>query len=131
MYIFSHIFLPTDAASSVAYFKDSRCADSGVCAHDPLLFTCELNEVPLLRVIFSTGEQETISLGDTAATITLPAGFTAMFLNISVIDDLRNISLTLSIENASLLNSDVIKCDDTFGKESAMAGCPLRGMFIK
>ena len=112
--------------SSVAHFNDSRCVTGGVCSTDPLLFTCELNEVILLRVVLPTGNQEVISAGDVLAGVTLPAGFQAVCLNISEIDDMkRNIVLTFSIANVSFLRGGKITCDDTV--EAVMAGCPLLG----
>ena len=117
---------PDATPSSVASFNDSRCSADGVCSTDPLLFTCELKEVRLLRVILPTGDQEIISLGDSAADVALPGGFQAVFLNVSPIDDaIRNIFLTLSIANASLLRGGEITCDNTV--EGVMAGCPLVG----
>ena len=100
--------------SAVASFSDARCTAGGVCPNDPLVFTCEFIYVYILQVILPTGQQELVSLGDTAHDISLPAGFTADSLVISAGDDfIRNFSLTLSIENASLLNGGQITCDDT------------------
>ena len=113
-------------SSAVASFSDARCTAGGVCPNDPLVFTCEFNNVYILRVILPTGQQEIISLGDTAHGISLPAGFTADSLVISAGDDFsRNFFLTLSIENASLLNGGQITCDDTTPNNVAMARCPL------
>ena len=119
--------LLTDAAlSSVASFNDSRCSAGGVCSTDPILFTCELKNVFYLRLMLPTGHQEAIGLGDSVATINLPAGFAAVSLNISLIDEsTRNISLTLSIANASLLDDGEIRCVDTVRRNVVMAGCPL------
>ena len=97
-----------------------------MCPNDPLVFTCEVNDAQLLRVILPTGEHESVSIGDSANDIALPAGFTADSLVITPVDDFtRDISLTLSIEKASLLNGGQITCDNTVTK--AMAGCPLAG----
>ena len=94
---------------------------------EPLLFTCEVNGAALLRVTLPTGDQESISIGDTAADVALPAGFTAVALDITEVDEsTRNFKLTLSIDSASLLNSDEITCDDSMGKE-AKAKCPVIG----
>ena len=99
-----------------------------MCSNDPLVFTCELNEVALLQVILPTGEQENTSIGDSANDVALPVGFTADSLVITAVDDAtRNITLTFSIENASLLNGSQITCDDTTNNVIAMAGCPLAG----
>ena len=124
-----NLSLLIDAIPSLAHFNDTRCTAGGVCATDPLLFTCELNEIILLKVVLPTGDHESISLGDTAASVALPAGFTAVALTIHVLEineSERNISLTLSIASASLLNCSVITCDDTQGNEM-VAGCPVRG----
>ena len=115
------------APSSVAHFNDSRCVAGGVLPADPLLFTCVLNEAILLQVVLPSGDQEFISLGDNAADISLPAGFTVETLHISEIDDFtRNIFLALSIANASLLEGGEIKCDGRQGN-GVMAGCRLYG----
>ena len=111
----------------MASFNDSRCVAGGVCSTDPLLFTCGLIGVPFIRVTLPTGYFEYISLGDTLASINLPAGLTAEFLNITEINkSKRNIVLTLSIASASLLEGGELRCDDTVGNV-VMAGCPLRG----
>ena len=128
--MYNTCFLLIDATPSlVAHFNDSRCTSGSVCATDPLIFTCELNGVILLRVILPTGYQEVLSLEDTAADVGgLPAGFSAESLYITEInDDIRNISLTLSIANASLLNCGEIICDDTTQTNVVMAGCPVHG----
>ena len=115
----------------IAYFNDSRCADCGVYATDPLLFTCELYEVILLQVMLPSGVQESMSVGDTAADVALSVGFTAVSLNITEIDDLkRNISLTLSIANASLLTGGEIRCGDTTSKNVARARCSLHSKLV-
>ena len=71
-----------------------------------------------------TGDQEIISIGDTAADIALTTGFTAVSLDITEIDDFRrNFHLTLSIDSASRLKSGNITCDDTTTRKEAEAGC--------
>ena len=95
---------------------------------EPLLFTCEVYGAAILRVALPTGDQEYISVGDTAADVALPTGFTAKFLDIKEIDDsTRNFTLMLSIDSASLLNGDEIKCDDSTAKKEAKAKCPIIG----
>ena len=79
----------------MASFSDARCTACGVCPNDPRVFTCEVNDAVLLRVILPTGEQDFISLGDTVDVVSLPDGFS---LVISEIDEIsRNITLILSI----------------------------------
>ena len=97
---------------------------------DPLLFTCELHEVVLLRVIFPTGYNEHMSLGDNIADVALPVGFKAVSLYISVFDSsTRNIFLTISIANASLLDGGQIICDDS-NRKTVMAGCLIDSKLI-
>ena len=121
--------------TSAAYFNDSRCKAGGVCATDPLRFTCQLKEVALLRVVLPTGHHESVSIGDTAADVKLPFGFTAEDLDIDDGENsVRNISLTLSVVNASLLACGEIKCDnDNRGKNLivVMARCPSQGKLYK
>ena len=114
----------------MASFNDSRCTTGAVCSTDSLLFTCELREVMLLRVVLPTGCGEHFTYGLTVANAVLPAGFTAESLEINeVYGSLRNISLTLSIANASLLDGGEIICDDTTERNRAKAGCPSTSMF--
>ena len=95
---------------------------------EPLLFTCEVNGAALLRVVLPTGDHAVISVGDTAADVALPAGFTVVSLDINEIDgSTRNFNLTLSIDSASLLNGGEIKCDDTTSRNEAKAKCPIIG----
>ena len=110
----------------VANFSNEGCAAGGVKPSEPLQFTCKVYGVVLLRVVLPTGEQEIISLGDTAADIALPTGFTAVSLVIIEIDEsTRNFNLTLSIDSASRLEGGNITCDDTTPKKVAKAGCPI------
>ena len=125
----------TDAApSSLASFNDSRCTNSCVKSTDPLFLTCELSDIAGLRVILPNGVQEIISIGDNVdnpESIVLPDGFIAVTLNIMSVMDIseRNVSLTLSIANAFLLDGGEIICDDTTPRNMVMAGCPVCGKF--
>ena len=114
----------------MASFNDPRCMATDECVYstDPLFFTCKLNDVPLLRVVFPNGHREHFSVGTNITTKQLPAGFIVTSLNVSEIK-VRNISLTLSIANASLLESGVIRCDDTTPNNKVMAGCQVCGKF--
>ena len=123
----------TDVAPSApVFFNDSRCANASVCvdSNDPLLFTCKLYHVILLKVVFPNGDHEHISLGDVPTSIVTPVGFKAKSLDIQKIDNnTRNFSLTLSIAHASLLDGKEIICDDTTPSNKVMAGCPVCSMF--
>ena len=117
----------TDA---LANFANESCTTGGVKPTDSLLFTCEINGINLLRVVLPTGDQRTISVGDTAATVGLPHGFTAVSLNITETDDSRrNFVLVISIDRASRLEGGEIICDDTTSLKQAKAGCPTIGKF--
>ena len=118
--------LTATAPPAVARFINESCAAGGINPTDPLLFTCELYGAVLLRVILPSGDQEIVSIGDSAADVEMPHGFTAVSLDIIEIDNsLRNFSLSLSIANASLLDGGEITCDDTTQKKTAKAGCPI------
>ena len=113
----------------MAGFLSESCTTGGVKPTDPLLFVCEVYGAVLLRVVLPTGNQEIISNGDTAATVDLPPGFTAVYLDITEVDhSRRNFNLTLSIDSASRLNGGQITCDDTFSRK-AVARCPIIGKF--
>ena len=119
------LFLQLTDALPEAFFNE-ECANGTVKPSDPVQFTCKLNEAVLLRVMLPTGDQETISIGDTAADIALTPGFTAVSLNITEIDNiLRNFRLVLLIDHAYLLEGGEIICDDSTSKNKAMAGCPI------
>ena len=118
-------FLFTDI-SAMAYFTNEACVTGGVRPSDPLLFTCKVYGVVLLRVVIPTGEMDIISVGDTAADVALPTGFTAVSLDITEIDDsTRNFHLTLSFDRTSRLAGGEITCDDTTPKKEAKAGCSV------
>ena len=113
-------------ASAVAYFTNEACATDGVKPSEPLSFTCEVYGGVLLRVVLPTGDMEIISVGDTAADVPLPSGFTAVSLYITEIDDsTRNFNLTLFVDSASRLEGGNITCDDTTSRKVAEAGCPI------
>ena len=110
----------------MANFINEACTTDGVKPTDSLLFTCEIYGVILLRVLLPTGVQEIISVGDTAADVALPAGFTAVSLDVTeIVEDTRNFILTLSIDSALHLNGGNITCDDTTPGKAVEAGCPI------
>ena len=127
--LYTIMYIPHAVAtpSAVASFSDARCTAGGVCPNDPLVFTCEVNNTYVLRVVLPTGYQEYISVGDTTSGVSLPDGFTADSLLITPHNFARNISLKLSIETVSLLNGGQITCDNTTTHNRAMARCPLAG----
>ena len=82
----------------------------------------------LLELVLPSGEQETITVGDEVDHIPLPAGFTAVSLDVTeIFGSIRNFVLTLSIASASLLAGGEIRCDDGTGNITAKAGCILVG----
>ena len=100
---------------------------------DPLLFTCELHDVFVLRVMLPNGYVEPVSVNDTSLNRDLPAGFCDVLLsmNTSVVSEFeRNFFLTFSIANTSLLDGGEIVCDDTTLKNKVMAGCRECGKFL-
>ena len=124
-----------NAPLSLARFNDTRCVDDCVDSTDPLLFTCELKNVPLLRFLLPNGYHVSLSEGSTIDNTlgihNLPIGFRAESVIVSEADNGKmNISLTLSIANASLLDGGEILCSSTTPKNSwLMAGCPVCGKF--
>ena len=110
----------------MASFTNEACVTDGVNPTDPLLFTCEVHGAILLRIVLPTGDQEIVSVGDTADDVSLPTGFTAVSLNITEIDEsTRNFYISISIANASLLRGSEITCDDTTSRNAEKAGCPI------
>ena len=119
------------ASSSLTRLDGSKCEDNCVYPTDALLFTCKLNHVALLRVKFPNGYQEFVGDGDTEHSVALPAGFSAVSLNILKNKYTSNITLKLVIANASLLDGGKIICDDSFPQSGnkVTAGCRLCGKF--
>jgi hypothetical protein len=115
------------ASSSLTRLDGSKCEDNCVYSTDALLFTCELNHIALLRVRFPNGYHQNVGPGDTEHSVALPAGFSAVSLNISKNRYRSNISLKLLIANASLLDGGEIICDDSIRKSgnNVTAGCRL------
>ena len=121
-----HSYVQITDAPAVASFTNAACATGGVHPTDPLLFTCELYGTALLRLLLPTGDMEVVSVGDTAADIALPTGFTAVSLDIAEVDEsTRNFNITISISSASLLEGGEITCDDTTSRNQASASCPI------
>ena len=114
------------ASSSLTRLNGSKCEDNCVT---PLLFTCELNHVASLRVKFPNGYHESVGPGDTERSVALPAGFSAVLLNISKNRYRSNISLKLFIANASLLEGGEITCNDSESGKNVSAGCRLCGEY--
>ena len=129
--ISQHTFIPSDFPPlAVASFSDGRCDTDGVRSNDPLFFTCELNNVVVLRVVLPNGFVSVFVHDE--SDLVLPAGFTVMSVEVVGGDPApRSISLTIAIANASLLAGGEITCDDGVGEIAASAGCPLLlGMFL-
>ena len=126
--IYINLFFTPTELTAVANFSNEACTTGGVKPSEPLLFTCKVYGAALLRVVIPTGDQKIISAVNTTADVALPAGFTAVSLNITEIDEYtRNFELTLSIDSASLLNGSEIKCDNTTSTNEAKAKCPVIG----
>ena len=107
-------------------FTNDACNAGGVTASEPLLFICKIYAAVLLRVVLPTGDQEIISVGDTADDVDLPPGFTAVSLDIMEIDESRrNFDLTLSIDSVFRLKGGDITCDNTTSRKIAKDGCLL------
>ena len=124
MYIL--LFPPFTDALTMAYFTNSLCETGGVQPTDRLLFTCNVDNTVLLRVVLPTGYQEIISIGDSFGDVNLPSGFNAVFLDIVEIDDSRrNFTLVLSIDKASRLEGGEIICDNTTSQNGVRKGCPI------
>ena len=127
MYILIFYFQIT-VAPVVASFTNAACTTGGVNPTEPLLFTCEVYKTFLLRIVLPTGDQEVVSVGDTADDVSLPTGFTAVSLDITEIDkSTRNFNISISIGKASNLGGGEITCDDTTSRNQASASCPIFG----
>ena len=115
----------------MASFSDGRCEADGVCPNDRLLFTCELNEVNILRLTLPGQSPVAYIAGSNPDTVALPAGITVQSLDIPS-SGRGNFTLTLSIENASLLAGSEIRCDDNDDSDTnaAMAACRILGMYM-
>lgn len=128
-----HVVPLTGAQLSVkASFNDTRCDDGriNVCPTDPLLFTCTVISSPIITitVIFPSGQ--TISLNTENTTVgDLPGGVSVKSKNVTI-SGTFNYTLTLSIENASLLNGGGITCDTNAIDNVDMARCPVAGELV-
>ena len=118
-----------EAALSVeASFNDPRCGDGrAVCPDDPLLFTCTVTDSmsDLATVRLPSGQQVNIDEHNTISVAgVLPAGVTIQSYNAMVDGDLRNYTLSLAFERASLLTGSVI-CDARFASNRQEVTCPI------
>ena len=103
-----------------------------MCATDSLLFTCTGNEIGFLRVTLFSGERLALfSDGDITGIGDLHDGFSVEPPIVTMNDGGAsfNYTLSVSIENASLLNGNMIDCDDNSPDNQDMAGCPVVGKF--
>ena len=101
-----------------------------MCATDSLLFTCTAIEILTLRVTLPSGIRLFFdSSGMPPGNV--PDGFSvesrSVIPNVGITS--YNYTLSLSIDNASLLNGDMILCDDTTSANQDTAGCPVVGKF--
>ena len=115
----------------VVSFNDTRCAEGGkVCPTDSLLFTCAANEITILRVNLPSDHELTVtSSGIVIGNV--PDGFYVEPPIVAENGDGTsfNYTLSLSIENASLLAGGMIVCDDGGSVTRDVAGCPTVGKF--
>ena len=129
--LFLHVFLPASVPSVEVNFNDTRCADGGrVCPTDSLLFTCTANDIIVLRVTLPSDHELTVTSSGTVIGY-VPDGFSVEPPIVAENDGgiSYNYTLSLSIENASLLAGSVIVCDDYTITNQDMAGCPTVGKF--
>ena len=125
--LFPHI----DAELSViASFNDTGCGDGReVCSTDPLLFTCNITGSLSTTATVTLPPSGVVILlsNDNSALGMVPQGYILQSTIVSMNDGLNNFILTLSIENASLLNGSDIICNSGLSGGIRMAGCPVAG----
>ena len=101
-----------------------------MCPTDSLLFTCTAIEIITLRVILPFGDELTVtSSGIPPGNV--PDGFSVEFSSVAMNDGgfSSNYTLSLSIDDASLLAGGMIVCDDATPGNQDMAGCLVVGKF--
>ena len=101
-----------------------------MCPTDSLLFTCIANEIITLRVTLPSGDELTVTSSG-AVLGSLPVGLSVEPPIVAENDGGTsfNYTLSLSIDDASLLAGGMIVCDDGTPGNRDMAGCPTVGKF--
>ena len=127
--------VPVEAVSVDASFDDPRCeTDERVCPNDPLLFTCTVtgSDDSVSSVRLPSGQFVAIlssnitSVGEGG----LPDGVRVVSQDATVDSGIRNYTLTLAIDRASILNGSNVMCaDGVTGPPIAEASCPVAGRY--
>ena len=110
------LFNVDSAGLPEASFNDKRCVSGVVCPTDPLIFTCNVTGSDADRTLIdlpSGGRVALLSDNTILVEETLPDGITVQFHNATVSNGVADYILSLAIERASLLNSDMIQCSDS------------------
>ena len=123
------LFNVDSAGLPEASFNDKRCVSGVVCPTDPLIFTCNVTGSGVDRALIYLPSGEEVALrsdNTTAVEPNLPDGVTVQFHSVTVSNGVADYILSLAIERASLLNSDVIQCfDSSLPPVIDEASCPV------
>ena len=100
-----------------------------MCPTDPLLFTCEITESGFTQATVTFPSDVLILLLSNNMIFGDPPDGVTVFHNVAMNNDTNDFTLSLSIENASLLNGEMITCESGAIGNVDMAGCPVTGEF--
>ena len=87
-----------------------------MCPNDPLIFTCNVTGSGVDRALINLPSGEEVALRSDNMVVVeenLPDGVTVQFHSVTVSNGVADYILSLAIERASLLNSDMIQCSDS------------------